>query len=262
MGLKLGRHRCRHTGMRPLSLSTLFLLAACGATLASARADDRGRPSVTFYEHADFRGGSFTVYAGDVLENLTRVRFSNGQVMNDRISSFRVEAGAQVSVFQDAGFRGDRDRFQHSVANLGDSAPGWNDAISSLRVERGGRDDGDRGRPDSARVDAMIRRAYRDMLRRDADEGGLRDYRRHILQDNWSEEQLRHSLRESDEYRPIADRIINEAYREVFRRDPDERELRRMREQMIRRGWNGDDVRKAIRRDDAPHDRPRPPRGG
>lgn len=252
--------------MRFSPLLALVLLSCSTSVLLAddddRRGESRGRPRVTFYEHADFRGGSFTVDVGEVVENLTRLRFSNGASMNDRISSFRIEGDAELEVFHDAGFRGGRERFRHSVANLGDSAPGWNDAISSARVERSRGGGVDPARRDHRQIDAMIRRAYRDILLRDPDEGGLRDYRRHIINDRWTDEQLRHSLRESDEFRAVADRIITKAYRELLRRDPDDRELRRMRDQMIRRSWGEEDVRRAVRQSGDNRPGPRSPHGG
>jgi hypothetical protein len=248
------------------SSTTLAIITLLGVAVTVTRAENRhdgrgDRPRVTFYEHADFRGASRTVEAGEVLENLTRARFSNGGEMNDRISSIRIEGGAQVLLYQDAGFRGDTRRIDFSVSNLNDSAPGWNDAVSSLRVERdrGGR--GDRGDrvdhgpdrhdgPDFRRTDDIVRRAYRDILRREPDAGGLRDYRRHMMQDNWSEAQVRHSLRESEEFRNLADGIITSAYRDLLGRDASHRERSKFREQMVQRGASEEDVRRAIRATD------------
>lgn len=255
-----------HTPLTALLLSLSCCAAALGARDhrsggGAGGPDERAR--ITFYEHSDFRGGSITLEPGQVLENLTRERFSNGQGMNDRISSIRIEGNAEVRVFHDAGLRGGSRTFDHSVANLNDSAPGWNDAISALRVELapGGHSRGP-DRPDFSRVDQMIHRAYRDVLGREADDGGVRVYRRHLLEDRWTEAQLRHSLRESDEFRQRADRIITKAYRELLDRDPSERERRTHRQRMVRDGWGDGEVRQAIRRTDEFRMRSRPPRGG
>ena len=53
-------------------------------------------------------------------------------------------------------------------------------------------------------VDRIVAKAYRDLLKREADTGGLRDYAEHMLRDGWSEEDVRNSLRESQEYRDSA----------------------------------------------------------
>lgn len=210
-----------------------------------------GRARVTFYEHADFRGGSITLEVGQAIENLTRMRFSNGVGMNDRISSIRIDGDAQVVVFRDAGFRGDVTRFGYSVSDLSQSAPGWNDAISSLKIEAE-RDDHRHGRGghDVAWTDRLIQKAYRELLRRDPDENGRRSYRRHLLEDGWTEDQLRHSIRESDEFRELADRMIVQAFRDVLKRAPDRGELNWFRDQVIREGWMEEDVRRALGRDE------------
>lgn len=51
------------------------------------------------------------------------------------------------------------------------------------------------------RIDPMIQRAYRDILGRDPDPEGLVAYRRIMLDRDWTEQQLRDSLRHSPEYR-------------------------------------------------------------
>jgi hypothetical protein len=245
------------------SSTALALISLLGVAVTVTRADNRhegrsGRSRVTFYEHADFRGASRTVEVGGDLENLTRAHFSNGAHMNDRISSIRIEGDAQVLLYQDAGFRGGMKRIDYSVSNLNDSAPGWNDAVSSLRVERdrGGRGDRADHRPDRhdgsdfRQADEIVRRAYRDILRREPDTGGLRDYRRHVVQDHWSEAQVRHSLRQSEEFRNLADRIITDAYRELLDRAPSNRERSKFREQMVQRSATEEDVRRAIRATD------------
>jgi hypothetical protein len=49
-------------------------------------------------------------------------------------------------------------------------------------------------------ADRIIRRAYQDLLEREPDESGLRNYRKMILERNWSENELRDNLRRSQEY--------------------------------------------------------------
>jgi TorA maturation chaperone TorD len=50
-------------------------------------------------------------------------------------------------------------------------------------------------------VDIIIKRAYRDVLGRDPDKGGLENYRKAIIDDDWSENDLRDALKKSPEYR-------------------------------------------------------------
>lgn len=52
-------------------------------------------------------------------------------------------------------------------------------------------------------VDRIIQRAYEDVLRRAPDPSGLRTYRRLLLEEEWTEQQLRDHLRRSDEYRNL-----------------------------------------------------------
>lgn len=102
----------------------------------SRRGDDhRLRGRVTFYEHADFRGTYFVLDAGEQMSNLTRQQFANGARANDRISSVRIEGDVEVVLFRDANFRGGEVRLTHSVHNLNEVESGWNDVVSSVRVD-------------------------------------------------------------------------------------------------------------------------------
>ncbi len=49
-------------------------------------------------------------------------------------------------------------------------------------------------------ADKIIRRAYEDILNREPDRGGMELYRKHIVEQHWSEKQVRDSLRQSQEY--------------------------------------------------------------
>jgi hypothetical protein len=50
-------------------------------------------------------------------------------------------------------------------------------------------------------VERIVAKAYRDLLGRDAEPDGIRNYTQHMLRDGWTEEQVRNSIRESQEYR-------------------------------------------------------------
>lgn len=71
---------------------------------------------------------------------------------------------------------------------------GWNERMlrDHLRTE-------ERYRIEAA--DRIIKRAYRDVLERDADESGLRTYRNNLLNRNWTEGDVKDDLRKSAEYR-------------------------------------------------------------
>jgi hypothetical protein len=206
----------------------LIAVAAFLAAASPAAAQRWGRERVPqsgacFYEDENYRGDYFCVPAG---ENVGAV--PDG--MNDRISSIRLFGRVEVVVFRDIRFGGYSTRFADNVRNLQDE--GWNDRISSLRVRGdfdsfnrpgGGRNFGD--------VDRIIRRAYEDILGREPDAEGLRNYRSHMLDDGWSEARVRQELQGSDEYRdrgdrgrmtrPRAEEIVRRAYLNVLRREPD-----------------------------------------
>ncbi|BCS31815.1 hypothetical protein TBR22_A10190 [Luteitalea sp. TBR-22] len=109
----------------------------------------------------------------------------------------------------------------------------------------------DNGRPSSQDVDRVITRAYQDILGRDPDTQGLREYRRRMIDDGWSERQVRDALRRSNEKAELndadIDRMITRAYRDVLERAPDPAGLSDFRNQVKRKGWTESDVRQALR---------------
>ncbi len=249
---------------------TIALLAA-GAVVAlptAAAAQRWGRDrfpdnGACFFRDADFRGDYFCVRAGDDLGRLP-------EDMNDSISSIRLFGRTEVVVFRDARFNGGSSRFASNVRNLRDE--GWNDRISSLRVQnesRGGGDLRDRrdGRDDrrdrddrrisSDEADRIVRRAYQDVLHRDPDEGGLRQYRSRLIDDKWTEEQIRESLRNSPEYRERttmtrakAEDIVRRAYLNVLKREPDAAGSQGFINSVMRDNWSQADVERELRKSD------------
>jgi TorA maturation chaperone TorD len=106
-------------------------------------------------------------------------------------------------------------------------------------------------------ADDIVRRAYQDILGREPDDDGLRNYRNKIVNDGWSERDVRQALRESDEYAATggravgfrtasADRIIRRAYQDVLGREPDAAGLRNYRRLILQEGWDEQDVRQAL----------------
>jgi|CXWL01.1.fsa_nt_gi hypothetical protein len=220
-----------------------------GTDWEQPRGRDRSRGSrVIFYQDADFRGDALTVYPGDSLENLSGLSFPNGSRLNDRISSIRIEGGAEVYVYADARFRGAIMRLTESVRDLtgrllpGSVSASWNDRISSLRVEVRRRDE-PREEPN-----VVIKRAYLDLLGREPDQSGLRNYRGLIIDQGWTERMVRDHIRRSDEFRQEgADRIIRRAYLDVLGREPDPSGLRHHRQNLLDKEWTEGDVRDALR---------------
>jgi hypothetical protein len=198
------------------------LLAAASSASAQRWGHERVPESgACFYDDESYRGEYFCARAG---ENIGAVPAD----MNDRISSIRVFGGAEVTVFRDVRFTGGSARFNGDVRNLRNE--GWNDRISSIRVNTvfgGGRPGG--GRPGySGNVDQIVRRAYEDILNRQPDQDGLRSYRSRMIDDGWSEAQVREDLRRSPEYREKnamsqakAEEIVRRAYLNVLKREPD-----------------------------------------
>jgi hypothetical protein len=233
-----------------MTLGFVAFLSAGLADRAEAQRFGRGPTpgaGACFYQDPDFQGEYFCVRAGDVVESLPRD-------MNDRISSIRTFGRVEVQVFQDSRFEGRTARFD-DVANL--KRQGWNDRISSLRVEGGGfgrRDDRDRGQFGNRggdQADRMVRRAYQDILHREPDEAGLRLYRSRVIDEGWSEQQVRDALRSSPENRIVtrerASEMVRRAYLSVLNREPDAGAQGYVN-RVMREGWTEEDVARELRR--------------
>ncbi|MBI2813833.1 MAG: hypothetical protein HYX71_06080 [Opitutae bacterium] len=246
--------------MKPGYLLLALLLLASTTALAQPhrQPEERGSehsryrgPRVILFQDADYQGASLVVYAGEALENLSSLTFPGGGKINDRISSIRVEGGAEVYVHTDSRFRGEVMRVTENIRDLsgrllpGSVSASWNDRISSLRVEVRRRDEA-REEPD-----LVIRRAYLDLLARAPDPGGQRTYRSLIIDQGWSERMVRDHLRRSDEFRREgADRIIRRAYLDVLGREPDPTGLKHQRRNLLEKNWTEGDVRDDLRRSD------------
>jgi peptidase inhibitor family I36 len=205
------------------------------------------RDGVCFYQDSNYRGPYFCVDAGSNLDTLPRD-------VRDGISSIRIYGRAEVTVFQDSNFRGPSSRFDNDVQSL--ARVGWNDMISSVRVRYSGfGGGGGGGRPPAyANPDQIVRRAYQDILERDPDPAGLRAYRSRIIDDGWTEQQVREALRNSPEYRekntmtrPKAEEIVRRAYLSVLRREPDAGS-RGYVDRVLRDKWTQQDVERELRR--------------
>lgn len=214
-----------------------------------------------FFERADYRGDYFCVGAGDNVGVVP-------DDVNDRISSLRIFGRAEVVVFRDVRFGGGSARFQSNVPNLRNQ--GWNNRISSLRVQIESRDSRFGAQPDERRgrdrrgedPDVIVRRAYQDLLGRDPDTDGLRHYRSLMLDDGWSEAQVRESVRNSAEYRdrttmtrPKAEEIVRRAYLAVLKREPDPAGSQGYVNNVLRDKWSQQDVERELRKSQEFRDR-------
>jgi len=235
-------------------------------SLASAQRWGRERfpqSGACFFRDKNFRGEYFCVGAG------ANVGAVPGE-MNDEISSIRIFGRAEVVVFRDVRFGGGSSHFGSDVRNLREE--GWNDRISSLRVEpldRGDRDSrdsrdrrDDRGedrredRRDERRIsnddaDKIIKRAYQDVLGRDPDQGGFSQYRSRIIDDRWTEAQVRESIRSSPEFRDrlrtSAQDVVRRAYLAVLNREPDAAGAEPYIQRVLRDNWKQQDVERDLR---------------
>jgi TorA maturation chaperone TorD len=100
--------------------------------------------------------------------------------------------------------------------------------------------------------DEVIRRAYDDILHREPDQEGLRLYRSRMIDDDWTERDVRDALRDSPEYgerrRESAEKIVRRAYEDVLEREPDARGLASYRDKILNEGWDEHDIREALRK--------------
>ena len=240
-------------------------MAGLFATLTVARVEaqrfgrlPQPRAGACFYRDANFRGDYFCVRSGDAIDALPND-------LNDEISSIRMLGGdVEVTIFQNREFKGKSKRFDEDVRNLRDE--GWNDKLSSLRVQgfsRGGQSGRDRDRDrdrdrgfgnDNGSAERIVRRAYQDILNREPDEAGLRLYRSHIIDDHWTEEQVRDTLRRSPEYRTKATmtreratEIVRRAYLSVLNREPDAGSQGYV-DHVLRDKWTEEDVARELRK--------------
>jgi hypothetical protein len=171
-------------------------------SLASAQRWGRDRfpqSGACFFQDSNFRGDYFCVRAGDDVG-----RVPND--LNDGISSIRVFGRAEVEVFRDTRFNGGSSRFASDIRNL--KSEGWNDRISSLRVQIASRDERQRDREELRRgerisageAQAIVRRAYNNILKREPD-AGAGGYINAVMNENWSQQDVEKELRKSDEFR-------------------------------------------------------------
>lgn len=112
--------------------------------------------------------------------------------------------------------------------------------------------DGQRSRRNSNDPDVIVTRAYEDILNREPDKEGLRLYRSKIIDEGWSERDVRQDLMKSAEHKgrtpASADVIIRRAYQDILGRDPDQAGLANYRTKMVNEGWSERDVRSDLQK--------------
>ena len=238
------------------------VLAAAGVALATASIAESQtwgrrptpRDGACFYQTADYRDNYFCLSAGEELATLP-------EGVADNISSIRIFGRTEVTVFGDPRFRGRSEQYTTSIGNL--RRDEFNNQISSIRVRsRGNGGDSSNGNWGSVggssvgtnNPDVIIRRAYEDILNREPDSAGLRLYRGRMIDDGWSEEQVREALRRSPEYREQntmtrekAQDIVRRAYLNVLKREPDP-DSRGYVDRVLRDKWSQFDVERELRK--------------
>ena len=80
------------------------------------------------YDDGDYDGNMFPLGLGE-YNNLNKQSW-----LNDKISSLKIAKGYQIKVYEHGDFKGKSELIKESQANL--KTLGWNDKISSLKVER------------------------------------------------------------------------------------------------------------------------------
>lgn len=229
-----------------LTIGVAGLLAASAGVAEAQFGRGTPRQGACFYKDANYRGAYFCADAGEELESMP-------SGANDEISSIRIFGGAEVVVYESRRFRGNSRTFTRDVANL--ERERLNDKISSVRVLgrsfTGGRPPFGGGGNSPERI---IRRAYQDLLGREPNAAGMRQYRSRMIDDGWTEAQVRESIRSSPEYREKhtmtpakAQDIVARAYRNVLRREPDPGS-RTYVQRVLRDGWTQQDVERELRK--------------
>lgn len=193
------------------------------------------RAGACFYRDFNFRGDFFCTSVGDDIPILSRG-------MDNEISSIRTFGNVEVTIFQDARYRGRWSRLEGDVRNL--RSEGWNDRVSSISVDRdwGRRRNYERGNG----VGRIETREWRRDDRNDRDD--RRDDRIDRRGDRRDDRAERRDDRNDRRLTSAeADRIIRAAYREILDRDPDTAGLNLYRDRMLSESWTEAQVREALR---------------
>jgi hypothetical protein len=128
------------------------------------------------------------------------------------------------------------------------------------------------GYRDADRAERIVRQAYLDILNREPDRSGMRQYTDAMLNRGWSEADVRRSLRSSSEFRELrrgdsgrgydgrgydgrgydrgddrATEVVRRAYLNTLGREPDSAGMREYRMRVVRDGWSERDIQRALR---------------
>lgn len=259
-----------------------FMAAATAALAQQPLSPNR----VTFYSEPNFKGESIVVEAGASVPSFARMTRANQQSWLFAISSVKIDGDARAMLYSGEGLSGQRVEIASSIADLyavprsGDPGATWDRSVAGVTVT-GSRPivvspppppvqvetrppttvyvvpqrpppppPPPRYQYDRRAAETVVTRAYREVLGRNPDANGLRNYRDRLMREGWSEQQLIEQLQRSDEARGInADAAITRIYREVLGRDPDPAGLAHYRAKW-RDGWTQGQIRDDLRRSD------------
>lgn len=208
---------------------------------------------VLCYSEPGFRGECLVVEAGTEIADLAKVRGRGGMKWDDRIASVLVEGPAVATLYADPRFRGERIETRREIRDLALRPHGetglenWGRRASSLKVAWL-----QPPQPGQVRTqreaDKLIDAVYQDLLGREPDYDGRQNYRRRLLDERWSEGQLRAALRRSGEFRERnVEALVRRAYREELGREPDAEGLRNYTRAARERGWSLSELRTELR---------------
>lgn len=216
--------------MRKFQLALAGLVLVVGAWPASAQFWGRGPvPSsgACFYQDADFEGRYFCVPVGRTLDRVPRGT-------NDEISSIRIFGNAEVTVFRADDMRGDSRRFSSSIRNL--KYVGFNDRISSVAVDRRGGGGNWGGAYGGGSYGGGYGGGYGGDSGRHGGWGGAY---------GGGSSGGRHDDRGRYSYQE-AENMVRQAYRRVFKRDPDPA-ARSWVNEVMKNGWSQRQLEDALR---------------
>ena len=269
--------------MNFLKRSPLLLFLGLSLGVSAQPSTKDLAPVVTLYSQNNFTGERIVLSAGDKIDDFNFQKFPSGRGANNRISSIRVEGDVEVTLFLYREFSGEQVSIRGSVPRLSEirlmeKNEGWDNNLSSIVVRELPRRSppvvsprqpeivGPIVRPKSEKprdrepeyrgprherneTVIVVKKAYLDILDREADPAGLMQYVGIVEDRGWSEDRLRNELRRSREYKEVTvPKKINAAYEEILHRKPDSAGLSFYSRQMVNRGWTETRVRDALKR--------------
>lgn len=245
--------------MRLLSASLVAGLMLCGtASTASAQYWGRGgdpEAGACFYEHINYSGRYFCTRMGEAAERVP-------SRLNDEISSVRVFGGAEVLIFRDGWMRGEGRRFTRSVSDLRFS--GFNDRLTSFVVQPRGYADRGYGSaygngaygnsgyygPDRYGSSGYGNGGYYDPRagsgRYDDGRYGSGRYEAPTYGYGRGRDEGRYQGGGNRASYQEADRMVQQAYRRVFGREPD-RDAQPWVDEVLKNGWSQGQLEQALR---------------